>query len=129
MPANVDRSTLSLAIERLTSIPNVSFHVDGLADDLHSLIAMWPDEQAFLTVISSTVGAIELIVEDKALASLLSRDLAGWRSFHYPHSRSHRGKADMRIIYRRVGSEVQVLGFGHRYVPSDVYARLIDRAT
>lgn len=127
MSALVDGHTVAKAIRLFASIPNVSFDADGLVDDLRALIEVWPEERSFLVAISSTVRAIGLIAEGKALASSLNRELAGWQSFHYPHSRNHHGKADMRLVYRRVESGVQVLGFGHRHVPSDVYARMGDR--
>lgn len=30
----------------------------------------------------------------------------------------------MRIVFRRKGDDVEVLGFGHRYLPIDFYERV-----
>ena len=33
-------------------------------------------------------------------------------------------QADMRIVYRTIESGIEVKGFGHRWVPADVYKRI-----
>lgn len=112
------------AIKSVMQVPRAILDVSNLADDVKSITDVWPGENDFLMAMSSTVRAILLVAEGRARYSVLKRDLRGWNCFHYHSTRRPTGKADMRLVFREKGDDIEVLGFGHRYLPLDFYDRV-----
>ena len=96
----------------------------SLAEDVMCVALAFPEDQDFLAAITNTVKALRLISEDKVRPAELRWDFSGWLCFHYRSSVTISGSADMRIVYRKIESEILVMGFGHRFIPKDLYRRL-----
>ena len=112
------------AVETLSSVEGVFMPASSLAEDAFLLSIAFPDEDDYLAACASTIRALERLVKDSVSTSELKYDLEGWHSFHYQHRVGQGMRATMRIVYRKTGFGIEVLGFGHREVPLDVYRRL-----
>ncbi len=112
------------AIQSVMQIPHAILDASSVADDVKSITEVWPESTDFLMTVNSTVRAIVLVVDGKARTTTLKRDLAGWNCFHYHSARRPSGKADMRLVFRQNDANIEVLGFGHRYLPLDFYERV-----
>ena len=114
------------AIKSVMQIPRAILDVSNVADDVKSITDVWPEGNNFLMAMNCTVRAILLVVEGRARYSVLTKELQGWDCFHYHSTRRPVGKADMRLVFREKGEDIEVLGFGHRYLPLDFYERVTE---
>lgn len=105
----------------MVALPFLSMDAASLAEDVMCVALAFPKERDFLAAISNTVKALRLIAEDEVRPAKLKWDFSDWLCFHYRSSARLQGSADMRIVYRKVDSEVLVMGFGHRFIPKDLY--------
>ena len=99
----------------------------ALADDVLLLARSFPDEDEFCLAAANTRRALEQCARGTVTPSALERSLEGWLSYHYQHSVGQGAPADMRIVYRTTAGGIEVKGFGHRWVPADVYGRISGR--
>lgn len=97
---------------------------EALVDDLLYLTLAFPEEAAYKTAVVNTAKAMRDITRNKVTADRLSGAFEGWESFHYQPKVGQGITADMRLVFKRASDDVFVLGFGHRYVPSDLYRRV-----
>lgn len=120
----IDEELLDRVIDEIAALPFLSMDAASLAEDVFDLAIAFPEERDFLSAVAHTLQSLRLITEDKVRPARLKWDFAGWLSLHYKSSVSLTGNADMRIVYRKEGDEVLVMGFGHRFVPKDFYTRM-----
>lgn len=112
------------AVEALSSVEGLRMPASSLAEDAFLLSVAFPDEEDFLAACSSTRRALEQLARGAIATSDLKYDFEGWRLFHYQHRVGQGVRAGMRIVFRVVKDGIEVLGFGHRTIPIDVYGRL-----
>ena len=112
------------AIEALSSVDGLHMSPESLAEDAFLLSIAFPDEEDYLAACASTRRALEQLARGLVATSDLKYDFEGWRSFHYQHRVGQGVRAGMRIVFREVEDGIEVLGFGHRTIPLDVYGRL-----
>lgn len=120
----IDKDVIAQAIAALSSVEGVLMQPSSLAEDAMLLTLAFEDETAYKTAVVNTVKAFKDIVRGRVTPADLSGAYDGWSSYHYQPRVAQGGSASMRVIFKRVESAVYVLGFGHRYVPGDVYRRL-----
>ena len=119
----VSHETILNGIDALTSIDNVLMDANSLAEDVMLLSESF-EEMEFKKAISETVRALIQIAANEITSAHLKYSFAGWDSYHFQHTRAQGARADMRIIFKEKDKKIYVLGFGHRDVPADIYARL-----
>lgn len=99
---------------------------EALAADVALLAAAFPDTYVFCSAVANTVKAISDVMGDRVTHNRLRRELSGWDSYHYQHIRTNNQEADMRLVYRRIRDRIEVAAFGHRFVPRDIYGRVLE---
>lgn len=122
----ISQETLELAIDAISAVEKVKMDADSLAEDVYITSCAFSDEAEFKKAISETVRALKQIANGRITPASLKYSFEGWSSYHFQHSRTQNSRADMRIVFKVDNSEVFVLGFGHRNIPSDIYFRLAE---
>ena len=122
MPIN-DQQLLE-AISAISSIESIAMDADDLADDIMLVAYVWPTPDEFKSAIANTCRALSQIASRQVSGTALEGRYRTWFSYHYQHKREKGAKADMRINFQRRANDVVIKGFGHRYIPVDIYARL-----
>lgn len=112
------------AIKAVSAVEGIYMDPNDLADDVFLLSYAWPDSEDFEPAVANTCRALSQIAGNIVCGTPLEGRYAEWRSFHYQHKRAQGAKADMRIIFQRRDGSIIVKGFGHRYIPADIYSRL-----
>ena len=120
----IEIEQIKQAIREIAAIDGVEFDSDMLADDVLVLTYAFPDPAEYAAAIQATARALRLIVDERVSTGELVDDYSGWSSYHYQHRVVQSSKADMRIMFRRTGTAIQVRGFGHRRMPADFYRRM-----
>lgn len=120
----IDDRTIKDAIAVIVSINGLNMDPDDLAYDVVLMAIAWPEEVDFKHAVVSTCEAMEHLINGVNAGTRLKYDLSEWTSFHFQHRRAQGQKADMRIIYRRTEDGIQVMAFGHRHRPNDIYWRI-----
>ncbi|MBQ9042577.1 MAG: hypothetical protein IJ111_07150 [Eggerthellaceae bacterium] len=118
-----DSRILDGALE-IASTPGLEMEPNGLLEDTYLLAAAFPEEDEFMAACASTVRAIGNLVSRRVSSAQLKYALEGWSSYHYQHRVSQGGRADCRIVFRETPAGIEVMGFGHRAIPEDLYARM-----
>ena len=121
----VSDSAIDAAIDLIAAVPGLEMDPDDLADDVVLLSVALPEEADFLKAVASTERALRQLVGQTVDSAPLAHNLAGWLSYHYQHTRKQGQRANMRIVFQRVGEGIRVRAFGHRDVPSDFYERIV----
>ena len=124
---SVDADTLRAAVQTVSGIRGVRMNPDSVADDVISLATAIADEEPFTCAVANTARAIQRLAVGKVEGTPLTGVFEGWSSFHFQSERKNGASANMRVVYRRNGGVTEVLGFGHRWLPSDVYAAISSR--
>lgn len=88
---------------------------------------VFDDEILFMTAITQIKNAIHQIVKTRIIGQALVGNLSDWMSFHFQSQRAQKHPSDLRIVYKDTGTDINIRGFGHRHLPSDVYRRLYGR--
>lgn len=120
----VSKTVVAQAIVALASAESVSMDPKVLAEDAVLLTRAFDEEEAYKAAVVNTVKALKDISRGRVFPDALSGAYDGWFSYHYQPQVAQGTPASLRIIFRQVEGLVYVLGFGHRYIPSDVYRRL-----
>lgn len=119
------RRLLAQAVEALSQVEGMAMDSADLAEDVIRLVQAWEGqddgEAGMLQAVDSTVRALRQLVAGAVEGAPLVGDMGGWCSYHYQYWRVRGQRADMRIIYRRSSDGIQVLAFGNRHRPSDIY--------
>ena len=115
---------LQFGIDQLAGLAGISMDADRLVDDVVLVAYAFDDPQLFSTAIANIVSAINLILRQRNIGTALVNNKAGWWSYHFQSQRSQRRPPDMRIVYQDTGTTIRIMGFGHRWVPQDIYTRL-----
>ncbi|PSR19929.1 MAG: hypothetical protein C7B44_15330 [Sulfobacillus thermosulfidooxidans] len=114
-----------LWIDRIASLEGLMMDPEKLVEDLVLIAdAFHQDPETFSVVMENTFRAFQLILRVRNVGTALSGNKAGWISYHFQSHRVRRHKADMRIVYRDTGTAIQIMGFGHRWIPQSIYDRL-----
>lgn len=108
----------------IAAVPGLEMDPDGLLEDAYLLAMAFPDEGEFAAAAASTARAVGDLAARRVSSSALKYALDGWSSFHYQHKVSQGARADCRIVFRKTEGGVEVMGFGHRNMPEDIYARM-----
>lgn len=115
------------AIGALSSVSGVAFNPKYLADDVSVLAISFMEENEFQIAVDETVRELELLVNKKKNPSPLLYNHSELSSSHYQSVRSKKQKADLRLIFKTNSNPLQVIMFGHRHQPSDIYNELTVR--
>lgn len=124
---NVTPNVVKHAISQISAIPNLYMDPHHLVLDLLALasIESFDSDEKFSSVIRTLIHSIETISKYPTSGDSLKNDFYGFYSYHflsdYPSNPPH---DDMRIIYTVQENELWIVGFGHRYIPSDIYDKL-----
>ncbi|MFY3793325.1 hypothetical protein ACOQFO_16775 [Ureibacillus sp. MALMAid1270] len=110
------------AIDKISAIKGVGMEPMYLMLDVLALYSVYSDR--FNIVVDEVIKAIEMIVNNPSLGQQLDFSLSDYKSYHFssPGQLLKVGELpeeDMRIAHRYMKSNklVEVLGFGHRYLP------------
>lgn len=121
---SIDKKLTSQAVKALGSLDSVQMDMDALADDVVHLSFAFPRESDYMAAVVNTVKALKDLVRGTVSPSALSGTFTGWESYHYQPKVGQGIPADMRIVFKRELEGIRVLGFGHRYIPIDLYRRM-----
>lgn len=125
----VSKTQLQRAIDAIAGVDGLYMDPHYLVEDVVLLSVSFPDEHEFQAAVVHTVNALTLLRNGSVTASHLEQRLDGWCSYHYQHRVAQGARADCRIIFRPKENGIEVKGFGHRYIPQDVYRRLVQGRT
>ena len=125
---SIDADILRAAIQTVAGLRGVRMNPDSVADDVILLATAIADEEPFACAVANVARAIQQLAAGKVEGTPLTGVFEGWSSFHFQSERKNGVPANMRVVYRRNGGVTEVLGFGHRWLPSDVYAAISSRA-
>lgn len=114
------------SIVRLSRVPGVLMNPGHLVNDVALLEYAFPDEYEFLAAVLATERAMLHVEGGSVTSSGLRGSYSDWNSYHYQHRVGQGRPADMRLLWQRRDSGLYVLGFGHRWIPRDIYERLRD---
>lgn len=121
----ISHELLEFWIERVAELDGLSMDADKLIEDVVMVaIAFNQDPDIFELAMTNTVEALKLIIRERTVGQELVGNKVGWTSFHFQSRKIRKLKADMRIVYRDVDKYIQVMGFGHRWLPQEIYDRL-----
>lgn len=123
----IDNNLLKFWISELVKLKGISMGADEVVDDVVLTAYVFDDPKTFSIVMTNLVNVFQLIVQQRNIGQALVGSKVGWISFHFQSQRTKKHDADMRIVYRDTGSTILVMGFGHRFLPDDIYQRLKDR--
>jgi hypothetical protein len=112
------------AFAELGSVENVQMNPDDLSEDVFLLGRAFKNEDEFNSAVAATVNALKKLAMDKVTPAELERNMRGFQSYHYQHKVEQGARADMRIIFKRTDSGIEVKALGHRFIPQDIYKRL-----
>ncbi len=116
---------LSAWIECVAKLEGLMMDAEKLVEDIVLVaVAFNNDPETFSVVMANTIEAFQLILRARNIGQPLGGNKAGWISYHFQSHRTRRHKADMRIVYRNTGIAIQIMGFGHRWMPQPIYDRL-----
>lgn len=115
---------LQLGIDQLAGLTGISMDANRLVDDVVLVAYAFDDPQLFSAAIANIINAINLILRQRNVGTALVNNKAGWWSYHFQSQRNQRHTADMRIVYQDNGTTIRIMGFGHRWLPQDIYNRL-----
>lgn len=112
-------------IERVSELEGLSMDADKLVEDVVLIaVAFDQDPDIFSYAMTNTIEALKLILRQRNVGQPLVGNKYGWMSYHFQSRRIPKLKADMRIVYRDMGTSIQIMGFGHRWIPQSIYTRL-----
>jgi len=123
----ISNALLAEWIGKLSSVPGIEMDADALVDDVVLTAYAFADESTFQTAMRSVVSALLLIVKSRNVGQNLSANLEGWKSYHFQSQRVRKHPADLRVVYQDTGFVIRIRGFGHRWIPEEVYKRLYHR--
>lgn len=116
---------LEFWIDRVSELEGISMDADKLVEDIVLIaIAFDQDSEILSAVMTNTIEAFKLIVRDRSIGQELMGNKSVWSSYHFQSRRIRKQKADMRLVYRDSGTSIQIMGFGHRWLPQQIYDRL-----
>jgi hypothetical protein len=123
----ISNTLLAKWIRRISSVQGIEMDADALVDDILLMAYAFENEDTFNTAMTHVVSALLLIVKQRNVGQDLKANLTGWKSYHFQSQRIRKHPADLRIVYQDTGSAIRVRGFGHRWIPEEVYKRLYKR--
>ena len=121
----VDKELVRAAVARIAEIDGIEMSPEALVEDTVLLAVAWPEEDDFAAAVASTVRTLCLVVRDCVIPSHLDNELDGWLSYHCQLHRIQGCPSHLRVVYRRTERGVEIMGFGHRFKPTDIYRRLV----
>jgi hypothetical protein len=124
----INRELILQAIESLSSIGGANLNPSSLVEDTMLLAYAFPADDDFKAAVFNTKRALEGLVKGSYCTSELKYNLHSWNSYHYQHRVKQGQKSDCRIIFRiESDGHITVKGFGHRFIPTDIYYRLSEQ--
>ncbi|MBE3590655.1 MAG: hypothetical protein IMW98_07525 [Firmicutes bacterium] len=111
---------------QLAEMDCLLIHAGDLSRDLRDLEHAYPDAHAHWTALAAILHQLRIVHTRRPGKDLTGR-FQGWRRHAFPARPERRARADLRIVYRPRGDRTEMLGFGHRHAPADVYRRLSTR--
>jgi hypothetical protein len=95
-----------------------------------NLAQAFPDPLEHRRALQATLRQLRLLPRCQPGRPMRGPAFTGWRRHAFESAPQRRGAADLRIVYRlHEDGRVEVLGFGHRWRPAAIYARLLGRAS
>ena len=94
-------------------------NAEDVKTDLLVLEQVFADPSQYGNVLLQIAAQLSTLCAQPHLGKDLKGPLAGWRKHKISSGRESR--ADLRILFRRTGQQIELLGFGHRDEPYDVY--------
>ena len=119
MPISKER-ILSAALE-IASVEHVRMDSRYVLEDTMRLADAFPEEEEFTAAVANLTRTLSQLVRNRLTPAALKHQLSGWHSCHFQHRVRQGMPADCRIIYRQQGELIDVLAFGHRRRPTDIY--------
>ena len=118
---------LLATINRFSKLAFCTFDPKHLVQDLLILESISATEADFDGVIDRTIAALALLAGRQVDADALHHEYDGWLSYHYQPRIAQGQKAVYRVIFTYTDEGIDVMGFGHRHQPTDIYRRLRER--
>ena len=120
----ISEDLLHQSIDLIAGISQLEMDPVALAQDVALLELFYEDELSFKQAITSICRSITQLASGMVTGTVLKQSHTDWYSYHFQYSRSQGQRADLRVIYQMHAGAIRVKGFGHRFVPSDIYERL-----
>lgn len=99
-----------------------------LALDVYALSYIFDNDEDFSLVTTIILSSLHKIKAGEVDGEDLIYALSNWKSYHFQSTLSKvPGEEDLRAVYKKIDTSLNVLGFGHRYIPSDFYERIKSR--
>jgi hypothetical protein len=124
----INNQLIEQAIDNIADIQGIEMDPNYLVDDVVLIAYVFIEEELFKKAINQIVHSLQLIIAKRSIGQPLAGNLTGWFSFHFQSQRVNKHPADLRCIYKDAGVEIQVRGFGHRHLLSDIYTKLYGRS-
>lgn len=84
---------------------------------------MFDNDENYKMVMNIIIQSLNGLNQGELKGEELSFNLSDWMSYHFQSTCSPKiGEEDLRTVYQ-FKENLNVLGFGHRYIPSDFYNR------
>ncbi|WP_053958048.1 hypothetical protein [Sulfobacillus thermosulfidooxidans] len=123
----ISNAALAAWIQRIAAIPGIEMDPNALVDDVVLMAMAFPEEKRWHTAMIHVEEALVFIVQRRDIGQNLRDHLSGWKSYHFQSQHTRKHPADLRIVYQDTGQTIRVRGFGHRWLPDNVYQRLYPR--
>lgn len=111
------------AAKAIAAVEHVRMDPRYVLEDTMLFAEAFPEEEEFTIAVANLIRSLKLLVHNRTTPAGLKHQLAGWHSCHFQHRIAQGGPADCRIVYRQQGETLDILAFGHRRRPSDIYKR------
>lgn len=124
---NINTTLVKDAIAQISVIPKLYMDPQHLVLDLLALTSVesFDTDEKFSSVIRTLIHSLEIISKFPESGEPLKNDFYGYYPYHflsdYPSNPPH---DDMRIVYTIQNAQLWIIGFGHRYLPSDIYEKI-----
>ncbi len=93
-------------------------------NDLLTLELAFPSPEQFGSAVGEVVHQLTVITASEPGKPMFGT-FGGWKRHAFQSEPSIGGRADVRIVYKvSDDGRIALLGFGHRYLPNDIYLRL-----
>ena len=119
----IDKARILAAAKAIAAVEHVGMDPRYVVEDAILFAEAFPEAEVFDIAVANLVRTLTLLVRNRITPSALKHQLAGWHSCHFQHRVGQGVPADCRIIYRQRNGALEVLAFGHRSRPADIYER------
>ena len=119
----IDSARILGAAKAIASVEQVRMDPRYVVEDTILFAEAFPEAEDFDIAVANLIRTLTQLVRNRITPAALKHQLAGWHSCHFQHRVGQGVPADCRIIYRQRDEALEVLAFGHRSRPADIYQR------